>query len=52
MSCHTYRKRDYAFGQAILTLRTSMSLMQVELARILGISRMAVQGSLSQTLFL
>ncbi|MFL5587970.1 MAG: NB-ARC domain-containing protein, partial [Ktedonobacteraceae bacterium] len=30
--------------QAILTLRSSMSLTQVELARILGISRMAVQG--------
>src|SRR5712691_3322348 len=44
MSCHTYRERDYAFGQAMLTLRTSMSLTQVELARFLGISRVAVQG--------
>ena len=44
MNYHTYRERDYAFGQAILTLRTSMSLTQVELARFLGISRVAVQG--------
>jgi transcriptional regulator with XRE-family HTH domain len=44
MSSHTYGERDYAFGQAILTLRTSMGLTQVELAHFLGLSRMAVQG--------
>jgi WD40 repeat protein/transcriptional regulator with XRE-family HTH domain len=44
MSYHTYHERDYAFGQAMLTQRTLMSLTQVELARFLGISRVAVQG--------
>jgi len=44
MSSHTYGERDYAFGQAILTLRTAMNLTQVELAHFLGLSRMAVQG--------
>src|SRR6266699_1429092 len=44
MNSHTYGERDYAFGQAILTLRTAMNLTQVELAHFLGLSRMAVQG--------
>ena len=44
MSGYTYHERDYAFGQAMLTQRTLMSLTQVELARSLGISRVAVQG--------
>ena len=44
MRFHTYHERDYAFGQAILTLRTAIHLTQVELAHFLGISRMAVQG--------
>lgn len=42
MSPHDYRERDYAFGQAMLTLRTVMTLTQVELARSLGVSRGAV----------
>jgi transcriptional regulator with XRE-family HTH domain len=44
MMTHIYRERDYAFGQAIVTLRTVMGLTQVELARFLGISRGAVLG--------
>src|SRR6202165_6314623 len=36
------RERDYAFGQAMLTLRTSMGLTQGGLANLLGISRRAV----------
>jgi transcriptional regulator with XRE-family HTH domain len=44
MRTHTYRERDYAFGQAIVTLRTAMGLTQVELARFLGVSRGAVLG--------
>src|SRR5712692_2296336 len=42
MRTHTYGERDYAFGQAIVTLRTAISLTQVELAQRLGISRAAV----------
>jgi WD40 repeat protein/transcriptional regulator with XRE-family HTH domain len=38
----SYSERDYAFGQAILTLRTAIGLTQVGLAEILGISRRAV----------
>jgi WD40 repeat protein/transcriptional regulator with XRE-family HTH domain len=38
----SYRERDYAFGQAILTLRTGISLTQAELATHLGVSRRAV----------
>lgn|GEM_PF-7053973 len=37
MRTHTYRERDYAFGQAIVTLRTAMNLTQVELAQFLGV---------------
>lgn len=37
-----YSKRDYTFGQAILTLRTKIGLTQAELAMHLGISRRAV----------
>lgn len=44
MKSHTYRQRDYAFGQTILTLRTAMNLSQVELAHFLKISRIAIQG--------
>ncbi len=44
MRIHTYGERDYAFGQAILTLRTAMDLTQVELAQLLGVSRGAVLG--------
>ena len=38
----SYRDRDYAFGQAMLTLRTSIGLTQAGLARHLDISRKAV----------
>ena len=37
-----YRDRDYAFGQAMLTLRTAIGLTQAGLARHLGVSRKAV----------
>ncbi len=42
MRTHTYSERDYAFGQAMVTLRTAISLTQLELAQRLGISRAAV----------
>src|SRR2546426_5978362 len=38
----SYSERDYAFGQAILTLRTSIGLTQAGLAARLGVSRRAV----------
>src|SRR5258708_5818911 len=38
----SYSQRDYAFGQAMLTLRTSMGLTQTGLAELLHISRRAV----------
>jgi WD40 repeat protein/transcriptional regulator with XRE-family HTH domain len=37
-----YRDRDYAFGQAMLTLRTVLRLTQTELADLLGVTRRAV----------
>ena len=37
-----YGERDYAFGQAMLTLRTALGLTQAGLAEFLGISRKAV----------
>src|SRR5947209_1991901 len=42
MKGSSYRDRDYAFGQAMLTLRTAIGLTQAGLARHLGISRKAV----------
>jgi len=39
---YSYRERDYAFGQMMLTLRTSIGLTQVGLADLLGVSRRAV----------
>jgi len=39
-----YGERDYAFGQLMLTLRTTIGLTQAELADRLGISRRAVAG--------
>ncbi|HEY4389160.1 MAG TPA: FxSxx-COOH system tetratricopeptide repeat protein [Ktedonobacteraceae bacterium] len=39
---HQYRERDYAFGQLVLTLRTTLGLTQAGLADLLGISRRAV----------
>lgn len=38
----SYRERDYAFGAAMLTLRTAIGLTQKGLANLLGISRRAV----------
>lgn len=37
-----YRDRDYAFGQTMLTLRTTIGLTQAGLAKHLGVSRKAV----------
>ena len=37
-----YDERDYAFGQAMLTLRTHIGLTQAGLADLLGVSRHAV----------
>ena len=42
MPRHSYHERDYPFGQAMLTLRTSIGLTQVSLAHLLGVSRRAV----------
>src|SRR5438876_227784 len=42
MKGSSYRDRDYAFGQAMLTLRTAIGLTQAGLARHLGVSRKAV----------
>jgi transcriptional regulator with XRE-family HTH domain len=39
---HSYGERDYAFGQTMLTLRTSIGLTQAGLADLLGVSRRAV----------
>ena len=33
---HSYREHDYTFGQAMLTLRTSLGLAQAGLAALLG----------------
>jgi len=41
MQRSSYRERDYAFGQAMLRLRTSIGLTQAGLAEVLGISRKA-----------
>ena len=42
MKRSSYRERDYAFGQLMLTLRTKLELTQIELAEVLGIGRRAV----------
>lgn len=44
MRIYSYGERDYAFGQAIVTLRTAIGLTQAGLAQFLGISRGAVLG--------
>jgi transcriptional regulator with XRE-family HTH domain len=44
MRTHTYGQRDYAIGQAMVTLRTAIGLTQMALAQCLGLSRHAVQG--------
>src|SRR5215813_7690011 len=38
----SYRERDYAYGSAMLTLRTAIGLTQKGLANHLGVSRRAV----------
>jgi DNA-binding XRE family transcriptional regulator len=42
MKVSSYRERDYAFGQVMLTLRTRLGLTQTALADILGVRRRAV----------
>ena len=42
MPRHSYRERDYPFGQAMFKLRSSIGLTQAGLATLLGISRRAV----------
>ena len=42
MKRYSYGERDYAFGQEMLTLRTSIGLTQAGLADLLGVSRRAV----------
>src|SRR5713101_4567214 len=42
MKGSSYRERDYAFGQVMLTLRTRLELTQTELADMLGVTRRTV----------
>jgi transcriptional regulator with XRE-family HTH domain len=42
MKRFSYGERDYAFGQTMLSLRTSIGLTQARLAELLGVSRKAV----------
>ncbi len=42
MKRYSYGERDYAFGQMMLTLRTTIGLTQAGLANLLGVSRRAV----------
>jgi WD40 repeat protein/DNA-binding XRE family transcriptional regulator len=42
MPRHSYRERDYSFGQAMLRLRKRLRLTQASLADLLGVSRRAV----------
>src|SRR6266566_6769810 len=42
MKGSSYRERDYAFGQVMLTVRTRLGLTQSELADLLGVTRRAV----------
>src|SRR5260370_4182222 len=42
MKGSSYRERDYAFGQVMLTLRTRLELTQTELADMLDVTRRAV----------
>jgi WD40 repeat protein/transcriptional regulator with XRE-family HTH domain len=44
MKRSSYGERDYAFGQRLLSLRTSLGLTQADLAQHLGVSRKAVGG--------
>src|SRR5258706_7892732 len=50
MKRYSYSERDYAFGQLVLTLRTTIGLTQAGLGERLGVSRRAVaewEGGLS-----
>ena len=42
MPRHSYRERDYTFGQLMLKLRSSIGLTQAGLAALLGVTRRAV----------
>jgi len=42
MKRFSYGERDYAFGQAMLALRTTMGLTQADLAERLRVSRKAI----------
>src|SRR5260370_524948 len=42
MKRSSYRERDYAFGQVMLTLRTRIELTQTELAEMLCVTRRAL----------
>jgi hypothetical protein len=42
MKRSSYGERDYAFGQTMLALRTSLGLTQAGMAEHLGVSRRAV----------
>src|SRR5258708_20439952 len=42
MKGSSYRERDYALGQLMLTVRTKLMLTQTELADLLGVRRRAV----------
>jgi transcriptional regulator with XRE-family HTH domain len=42
MTRHSYRERDYPFGQMLFKLRSSIGLSQAGLAAHLGVSRRAV----------
>src|SRR5207248_9547741 len=42
MKRFSYHEQDYAFGQAMLTLRTNIGLTQAGLAELLGVSRRAI----------
>ncbi|HKV02024.1 MAG TPA: helix-turn-helix transcriptional regulator, partial [Ktedonobacteraceae bacterium] len=44
MKRSSYGEPDYAFGQAMLSLRTAIGLTQAGLAEFLGVSRKAVGG--------
>src|SRR5256714_14994319 len=41
---YSYHERDYAFGQLVLTLRTTIGLTQAGLAELLHVHRRAVAG--------
>ena len=42
MPQYSYHERDYAFGQTMLTLRSSIGLTQAGVAANLGVSRRAI----------